>query len=233
MRRGLLAWGLSFGLSASCADAHASEPDSGYDPINTQVGNALQIVLPIAGLGLTWLLRGRDNQRASGSSFSDGFGDTDWTRLDGTPRHDFLIAFARTETITYGLKYSVDEDRPNGSPHSFPSGHTSASFMGAEFIRKQYGWFYGAPAYAAASYVGWTREQSRNHYTRDVLAGAVIGILSNHDLSSFRIGGGSIDIGVGLFDVSPQPFARDEWSDPAVGAVEPVPGLAMHWVFGS
>jgi len=107
--------------------------------------------------------------------------------LNGSPRHDFVIAFGRMEAVTYGLKYSVDETRPNGQPHSFPSGHTSASFMGAEFIRKQYGWYAGAPAYLAASYVGWTRQQSRNHYSRDVFAGALIGILSNHDLAEFFV----------------------------------------------
>ncbi len=35
---------------------------------------------------------------------------------------------ALTEGLTYGLKYAVDETRPNGGTHSFPSAHTSISF---------------------------------------------------------------------------------------------------------
>src|SRR5262249_45710980 len=66
-------------------------------------------------------------------------------------------SFALTEGVTYGLKYTVDETRPNGGSHSFPSGHTSVSFCGAEFIRKRYGWELGIPAYAAASFVAYSR----------------------------------------------------------------------------
>ena len=83
--------------------------------------------------------------------------------------------------VTYGLKYAVDAERPNGKTGSFPSAHTSVTFTGAEFIRKQYGWAWGAPAYAAASYVGWSRVQTQHHWWRDVAAGAAIGLLSNHD----------------------------------------------------
>ncbi len=47
--------------------------------------------------------------------------------------------------VAFGLKGLVNEDRPNGEPHSFPSAHTSTTFAGAEFIRKEYGWSWGAP----------------------------------------------------------------------------------------
>lgn len=43
---------------------------------------------------------------------------------------------------------------------------------------------------------GWTRQQSRNHYSRDVFAGAAIGILSNHDISDFKTRAGQVHIGV-------------------------------------
>ncbi len=81
--------------------------------------------------------------------------------------------------ITYGLKYTVSATRPNGFEHSFPSAHTSVSFASAEFIRERYGWNYGIPAYLAASFVGYSRVESNAHYTRDVIAGAVIGIGSS------------------------------------------------------
>ncbi|MGK2906804.1 MAG: phosphatase PAP2 family protein [Desulfuromonadales bacterium] len=78
------------------------------------------------------------------------------------------------------LKYSVEEERPNGEDRSFPSLHTSFSFAAAEYLRKRYGWEYGLPAYAAASFVGYSRVESDNHYWHDVLAGAAIGIASSY-----------------------------------------------------
>lgn len=80
--------------------------------------------------------------------------------------------------ITYALKYSINEERPNGSDYSFPSGHTSTSFSTAEFIRGRYGWGYGIPAYLLASFVGYSRVNVHEHYTHDVIAGAAIGIVS-------------------------------------------------------
>ena len=87
---------------------------------------------------------------------------------------------ALTGGLTSGLKYAVNEKRPNGGNHSFPSGHASFSFGIAEFIGKRYGWEYGIPAYVAASFVGYSRVESNDHYTHDVVAGALIGILSSY-----------------------------------------------------
>src|SRR5437867_4400448 len=86
---------------------------------------------------------------------------------------------ALTLGVTYSLKYSIDEKRPNGRRQSFPSGHTSISFSSAEFMRKRYGWEYGVPAYAAASFVAYSRVESREHHPQDVVAGAAIGIVSS------------------------------------------------------
>ena len=46
-------------------------------------------------------------------------------------------------------------------------------------MRKRYGWKYGIPAYALASFVAYSRVESREHYPHDVIAGAGIGILSS------------------------------------------------------
>jgi len=46
-------------------------------------------------------------------------------------------------------------------------------------MRKRYGWEYGAPAYAAASFVAYSRVEARQHHPADVAAGAVIGIISS------------------------------------------------------
>jgi membrane-associated phospholipid phosphatase len=82
--------------------------------------------------------------------------------------------------VTYALKYSIDAPRPDTGGQSMPSGHTSLSFTGAEFMRKRYGWEYGAPAYAAASFVAYSRVSAHRHHVRDVVAGAGIGILSSY-----------------------------------------------------
>jgi hypothetical protein len=138
-------------------------------------GDVLQYVVPAVALSLTFLLNGH----------SDGaplnFDSDDLLYLNGSPRHDLVLAVVRAAVVTNGLKYAVNERRPNGGANSFPSGHTSFAFTGAEFIRKEYGWAWGVPAYAVASYVGWSRVEARAHYTHDVLAGAAIGILANHD----------------------------------------------------
>jgi membrane-associated phospholipid phosphatase len=90
-----------------------------------------------------------------------------------------LEACSVSTAVTYGLKYTVHEKGPNGRHHSFPSGHSSLAFAGAAFIQQRYGWTYGIPAYLAASFVGYSRIESREHYFIDVLGGATIGIVSN------------------------------------------------------
>src|SRR5712691_9308591 len=104
-------------------------------------------------------------------------------------KRDGIGALELTETVgatlglTYALKYGINERRPNGGNQSFPSGHTSISFSAAEFMRKRYGWEYGVPAYAAASFVAYSRVESGEHHPHDVIAGAGIGILSSYSFT--------------------------------------------------
>jgi membrane-associated phospholipid phosphatase len=100
---------------------------------------------------------------------------------DGDGAWQLGESLAVTLAVTYGLKYTVREKRPDDDRRdSFPSGHTSISFSAAEFLRKRYGWEYGVPAYLLASFVGYSRVESKQHYTHDVLAGAAIGIASSY-----------------------------------------------------
>src|SRR5206468_11191501 len=99
---------------------------------------------------------------------------------DGEGALQFAESAALTLGTTYTLKYAVDERRPNGGRQSFPSAHTSISFSGAEFMRERYGWQYGLPAYAAASFVAYSRVEAGEHHPHDVVAGAAIGILSSY-----------------------------------------------------
>lgn len=93
--------------------------------------------------------------------------------------HNGLIQLAETGALTFGvtqgLKYAVDERRPNGGKHSFPSGHTSLAFAGAGYIHQRYGWQTGLPFEVLAAVVGYSRVKTHDHHWYDVVAGAAIG----------------------------------------------------------
>ncbi len=124
------------------------------DAVET-AGDVLQVVLPISGAGLALAKHDREGV----------------TQL--------VKSGALATVVTMGMKYTIPATRPNGGDHSFPSRHASTSFASAEFIRERYGWNYGIPAYVVASFVGYSRVEAKQHYTRDVIAGAVIGIGSS------------------------------------------------------
>jgi len=99
---------------------------------------------------------------------------------DGQGRPEFYKSILSTALATQLLKVTVRKKRPiEDSYTSFPSGHAAIAFQSATFIEQRYGWTYGIPAYAVATYVGWTRVESKEHYTIDVLAGAAIGVLTS------------------------------------------------------
>lgn len=98
---------------------------------------------------------------------------------DTAGQHQLYWSAGATYLTTELLKYTIHERRPDGSDNdSFPSGHTSISFAAATYIQQRYGWQTSVPFYAAASYVGWTRVKTDRHYTKDVLAGALVGYLN-------------------------------------------------------
>jgi membrane-associated phospholipid phosphatase len=188
MRGSLLA--LLLAASAFNGLASASEPLTHAERRYEKAGSFLQYAIPAAGLAATYFAEPNLPPDPEASFWLMG----------RSPRHDLLMAVARSWAVTAALKYSVREERPNGSDRrSFPSGHTSLAATGAEFIRKEYGWGWAAPAYLAASFVAWSRVEADKHYTHDVLAGAAIGILANHDfwrrdtrVGQLRIGAGPV-----------------------------------------
>jgi membrane-associated phospholipid phosphatase len=89
--------------------------------------------------------------------------------------------------VTEGLKQAFPERRPDGSDRrSFPSGHTSVSFAAAATLHKRSGWEVGLPATALAAFVGVARIKADKHHWYDVLAGAGIGGLAGHLITSPR-----------------------------------------------
>lgn len=104
-----------------------------------------------------------------------------------------IEALVATSAVTNFLKSTVHRPRPyaiDGQPqptavyHSFPSGHTSASFAGASALfdiwrlrhpqSRATPWI-GAGLYAAAAACGFLRVEAGRHYPSDVVAGAGIG----------------------------------------------------------
>ena len=132
-------------------------------------GDVLQILIPAIGLGSTIFYE--DNQEGTGQ---------------------FFKSLLTTQLITGSLKILSHKKRPNGDCcTSFPSGHTSAAFMGAGFIHKRFGWKYSIPAYIGATFVGYSRVQADKHFIEDVVAGAAVGILSSfhftHPYTAFEL----------------------------------------------
>lgn len=106
--------------------------------------------------------------------------------LGAKAKHDYIdrtmvlaVSAATMATAVNVIKYTVKEKRPDsGKRNSFPSGHMATAFMGAEIVREEYGWGYGAAAYGVASLIGVARLYNERHWLTDVFAGAGIGILS-------------------------------------------------------
>ena len=86
-------------------------------------------------------------------------------------------AFVANGLLTYGLKFGVGRNRPNGkNKRSFPSGHTSNSFLTATIAQEIYGSKIGIPAYILAGVTGLSRIHDNEHYLSDVIFGAVLGM---------------------------------------------------------
>jgi membrane-associated phospholipid phosphatase len=85
-------------------------------------------------------------------------------------------------TLADGTKYLAHRVRPYGTdPLSFPSGHTGAAFLTAEFLAQEFGekspW-YGILGYTCATVTAIYRLYDRAHWFSDDVAGAGFGILS-------------------------------------------------------
>lgn len=84
------------------------------------------------------------------------------------------------ELTTVLLKQVIDKERPSGNCcTAFPSGHATRAFYSAAFLDRRYGRRAGVPAYLAATFVAYSRVESKHHDEADVIAGAAIGWLSS------------------------------------------------------
>lgn len=108
-----------------------------------------------------------------------GFGLHYWLNKDEDSKRR---AIGMTKATLYSglftdiLKPIINERRPNGGAHSFPSGHTTTAFAFASYAAMEHEWYYGVPAYVMATFVGFCRMHDNFHYLHDVMAGATIGM---------------------------------------------------------
>jgi membrane-associated phospholipid phosphatase len=90
---------------------------------------------------------------------------------------DLMRAQVLNAVITRVGKIVISRDRPSGGDHAMPSGHASATFTTASVLHGHYGWRVAVPAYAVASFVGWSSVRSEAHWVTDVVVGATVGTL--------------------------------------------------------
>lgn len=128
-------------------------------------------------------------------------------RFAGGPRframtYDFLVGSAVNLGYTGLLKVTVGRERPDGSNNrSFPSGHASETFTLAVIAEKHYGWKLGAPMYAFAGFVSYSRLEKNVHWLSDVLAGATLGYISG--ITAVRQDGKPLDSRQPVVSISP------------------------------
>ncbi|MGL4232791.1 MAG: phosphatase PAP2 family protein [Casimicrobium sp.] len=87
----------------------------------------------------------------------------------------FGTSFAATTLTTEALKRITKIERPDRTNDlSFPSGHAARAFSAASYIHRRHGWEYALPAYALATYVGYTRVQAKRHRWGDIAGAAAV-----------------------------------------------------------
>jgi membrane-associated phospholipid phosphatase len=87
-----------------------------------------------------------------------------------------------SEQLVTTLKHGTHQLRPDGSTYnSFPSGHTTTAFIGAELMNQELGWrspWYSVAGYSMASATALLRIMNNRHWLSDVITGAGIGMLT-------------------------------------------------------
>ncbi len=91
-----------------------------------------------------------------------------------------LISQILTSATVHSLKNTVLEPRPRGNNHSFPSGHTSQTFVGATVLYHEFkdtNPYIAYSGFIVGGAVAYLRVMNNAHWTSDVIAGAGISIL--------------------------------------------------------
>ena len=148
--------------NSSAKDAQSTIYRNNFSSFSTNLDDILQYTPTILNVGLS----------ASGLKTKN-------TRADRLGI--FVLGTGIYVVATQGLKYAINETRPNGTEHSFPSGHAATAFFGATILAKEYGENYPWIAVGGYTIAGTTavlRMANNQHWASDVLMGAGIGIAS-------------------------------------------------------
>lgn len=98
------------------------------------------------------------------------------------PLRHMAAAHAINLGFTYALKWSIGRTRPDDTPLSFPSGHTSIAFTTATLWYNWHGPAAGIPMYSLAIITALSRINDKRHWPADVLFGAVLGTVTTRAL---------------------------------------------------
>lgn len=162
-------------------------------------------ILPVSLIGAGALLSGSQGEQNFHTSLRNFVGHTYEFRIDDyiqyAPVAEMYIAdiagvksrnhwFDQTKyliisnvisaSITQGLKKITKKTRPNGSPFSFPSGHTTFAFTNATVLYNEFretSPVIAYSGYAFATTTGIFRMLNNKHWLSDVLTGAGIGTI--------------------------------------------------------
>lgn len=122
----------------------------------------------------TWI--GNGAVLATGTLLTYGVGQ--WADKPRVKRiaADLLRAQVLSLGLAYGLKYTTNRQRPDQSGHdSFPSGHAAQTFASAMVLGRHLGGSVAVPAFAAATFVSFSRVNQGRHHLSDVAFGAGLG----------------------------------------------------------
>jgi membrane-associated phospholipid phosphatase len=99
---------------------------------------------------------------------------------------DLASGIVVSSAYVWTLKPLVQRTRPNGGPHSFPSGHAALAFTTASVIDRHAGWEISTLGYLLAAGTAAGRVEDRRHYISDVVFGAALGLAigNAHPVSS-------------------------------------------------
>lgn len=97
-----------------------------------------------------------------------------------TQAKNIVLITAANYVVVKTIKITTNETRPNGSKHSFPSGHTSQAFAMAGVLRHELKGSHPVLSYSGylfATTTGAFRVLNNKHWVSDVLVGAGVGML--------------------------------------------------------
>jgi membrane-associated phospholipid phosphatase len=104
---------------------------------------------------------------------------------DWTGAKQLTAATVLTVGTVYVLKHFIKERRPDYSDYkSFPSDTSALASAPAAFLWQRYGWEYGLPAFAASTFVSYSRVHAKKHHFWDVLASTAISIGYNEMITT-------------------------------------------------